>query len=43
MRSVIYLETPTIFWLGGGNISFSYSMYMGLMTLGRLKYIQHRH
>jgi hypothetical protein len=38
-----YLETATIFWLGGGNISFRYSMYMGLTLLDRQKYIQHRH
>ena len=25
------LQTPTLFWLGGGTISLSYSMYMGLL------------
>ena len=26
---MIWLENPTIFWLGGGTISLSCSMYMG--------------
>jgi hypothetical protein len=30
-------------WLGGGIISLSYSMYMGLVMLGRQKYIQQNH
>jgi len=34
---VICLQTPTVFWLGGGTISISNSMYMGLMI--RQKYI----
>jgi len=36
-------QTPTVFWLGGGNISLSCSMYMGLVMLGRQKYIQQNH
>ena len=40
MRRVIWLQNPTVFWLGGGTISLSYGMYMGIMTLGRQKYIQ---
>jgi hypothetical protein len=43
IRRVIWLQTPTVFWLGGGIISFSYSVYTGLMMLGRLKYIQQSH
>ena len=34
MRRVIWVQTPTVFWIGGGNISSRYLMYMGLMTLG---------
>jgi hypothetical protein len=34
MRSVIWLQTPTVFWLGGHTISPSYLIYMGLMMLG---------
>jgi hypothetical protein len=30
-------------WLGGGIISLSCSMYMGIMMLGRMKYIQQNH
>jgi len=40
MRLQIWLQTSTVFWLGGGTISLSYLMYMGLMMLGRQKYIQ---
>ena len=29
MRKVIWLQTPTVFWLGGGSISPSCSMYVG--------------
>ena len=32
---VIWLQTPTAFWLGGGSISLSYGMYVGLMILNR--------
>ena len=38
MRKVTWLQTPTVLWLGGGNISPRYSMYMGLRMLGRQKY-----
>jgi len=40
---MIWLQTPTVFWLGGGTISLSCWIYMGLMILGRQKYIQHSH
>jgi hypothetical protein len=43
MRRVILLKTPTVFWLGGGNISLSCSMYMGLIMLDRQKYTQQNH
>ena len=33
MRRTICLHTPTEFWLGGGNISLSYSTEMGIMML----------
>jgi hypothetical protein len=39
----IYVYTPTVLWLGGGTISPSYWMYMGLLTLGRQKYTQQCH
>jgi hypothetical protein len=39
MRRVIFLHIPTVFWLGGGNIFFNYSVYMGLVTLDRQKYV----
>jgi len=35
MTKVIWLQTPTVFWLDGGTISPSYLVYMGLMILGR--------
>ena len=38
MRKVTWLQTPTVLWLGGGTISPSYSMCMGLRMLGRQKY-----
>ena len=38
VRRVICLQTPTVFWLGGGNISLSFSLYMGLMMLDRNTY-----
>ena len=41
MRTVIWLQASRVHWLGGGTISFSCWMYMGLMMLGRQKYIQH--
>ena len=31
---------PTVFWLGGGIISLSRSMYMGLVMTGRQKHTQ---
>jgi len=31
---------PTVFWLGGGSPSLNISMYMGLLMLGRQKYVQ---
>ena len=34
------LVTSTVFWLGGDTISLSFSMYMGLVMLGRQKYTQ---
>jgi len=34
---------PTVLWLGGGNISPTYSMCMGLRMLGRQKYTQQNH
>ena len=37
------LVTATIFSLGGGTMSLTYSMYMGLMVLGRQKYTQLNH
>ena len=43
MRKVTWWQTPTVLWLGGGNISPSYSMCMGLMMLGRQKYTQQDH
>jgi hypothetical protein len=33
MRKVIWLQTPTVFWLGGGTIFLRFSMYMGLVML----------
>ena len=41
MRKVIWLQTATVFWLGGGTISLRLSVYMGLMMFDREKYIQH--
>jgi len=38
---VIWLQTPTVFWLCGRIISHSYLVYMGLVILGRQKYKQH--
>jgi len=35
MRRVIWLLTETVFALAGGNISFNFSMNMGLVILGR--------
>jgi len=40
---MIWLQTRSIFWLCGGTISLSYLAYMGLVTLGKHKYIQHSH
>jgi len=40
MRRTIWLQTRAVFWLGGANISLSYSTCMGLLILGRQKYIQ---
>jgi len=31
VERVIWLPTLTVFWLGGGTISFSCSVYMGLV------------
>ena len=36
---MIWLQTPSVFWLSGRTISLSYSMYMGLVMLGRQIYI----
>ena len=38
MRSIICLQTPRLFWVGGGTISLAYLMYMGLMILSGEKY-----
>ena len=35
MRKVTWLQTPAVLWLGGGTISPSYSICMGLRMLGR--------
>jgi len=43
MRTVIWLQTLTVFVLGGGTNSLSRSMYMGLGMLGRQKYIPQNH
>ena len=43
MRKVTWLQTPTILWVGGGTISPSYSMCMGLRMLGRQKHTQQNH
>jgi len=43
MSRAISLQTPTVLWQGGGNITLSYSMYMGLMMLGREKLTQQKH
>jgi hypothetical protein len=32
MRRVIWLQIPMVLWLGGGIISLSCSMYMGLVV-----------
>jgi hypothetical protein len=42
-RRVIWLQTPTVFWLGGGTISLSCSIHMGLVKLGKQKYTQQNH
>ena len=43
MRRLIWLQTPIIFWPGGGTIFHSYWIYMDLMILGRQKYTQQNH
>jgi hypothetical protein len=35
MRRVIWLQTATVFWLGGSTISLCYWMYMGLTALDK--------
>jgi len=42
MTYVIWLQIPTIFWLGGGPITPGYSMKPVLVRLGRGKY-KHRY
>ena len=42
-EKVTWLQTPTVLWLGGGTISPSYSMCMGLRMLGSHKYTQQNH
>jgi hypothetical protein len=37
VKDEIWLQTPTVFWLGGGTISPSYSICMGLIKVGREK------
>jgi len=41
MRRVIWLQNSTIFLSCVGTISCSSLVYMGLVILGRQKYIQH--
>jgi hypothetical protein len=41
-RRVIWLQNPTVFWVGGGTISLGCFMYMGLVMLGRYKHIGER-
>ena len=43
MTNVIWLQNPTVFWLGGGTISPTHGMYLGLMMFGREKYTQRNH
>ena len=43
MRKVTWLQTPTVFSLGGVTISPMCWMYIGLMMLGGQKYIQQSH
>jgi len=40
MRRVIWLQTPTVFWVHRGAISLSYWMFVGLIMLDKQKYIQ---
>jgi hypothetical protein len=35
MRRVIWLQTPTVFWLDEGTITPSHLIYLGLVMLGR--------
>jgi len=35
MKRVIWLQTATVFWLGGGTISLSCSMYRGVSDVRR--------
>jgi len=42
-EKMIWLQTPTVVRLGGGIISLSYCIYMGLVKLGRQKYTQQNH
>jgi hypothetical protein len=37
---MVSLQTATVFWLGRGTISLSCRLYVGLMMLGRQKWIQ---
>ena len=37
---MIWLQTATVFWLGGGTISLSCSLSVGLVMLGTQTYIQ---
>ena len=37
MRKVTWLQTPAVMWRGGGNISPSYSMCMGLRNVGQVE------
>ena len=43
MKKVTWWQTPTVLWLGGGIISPSYSMCMGLRVLSGQKYTQQNH
>jgi hypothetical protein len=36
-KDEIWVQNPTVFWLGGRTISLSYSIYMGLKMVGREK------
>jgi hypothetical protein len=43
MKSVIWLQAATVFWLDEGIIFLNFSLHIGLVMLGRQKYIQQSH